>query len=218
LIDEVLAVGDSAFQQKCFDYFDQLKREKRTIVFISHDMSAVKRYCDRCIVIDKGRIIVDGTPEKAAKLYEKLNLDKIADNAGEKERKKIIQAPVKIAVHNSESKITNKFDYLDTIDIRLSWKNEGVENAGITLFKGNEYVYGTNTFKNDIDVNGKTVNLSIKLNLGPGKYRIGAGLFGDTESEPIVYVPDGPEFVVEGDGFGEWGGITQLKSSWNQKK
>src|SRR5438552_12412401 len=47
LLDEVLAVGDSAFQQKCFDYFTSLKREKKTIVLVSHNMEIVERFCDR---------------------------------------------------------------------------------------------------------------------------------------------------------------------------
>ena len=53
LIDEVLAVGDAAFQQKCFDQFERLKSEGRTIVFVTHDMNAVERYCDRAMVIDR---------------------------------------------------------------------------------------------------------------------------------------------------------------------
>ncbi len=54
LIDEVLAVGDAAFQQKCFEQFEQLKREGRTIVLVTHDMTAVERFCDRAMLIDRG--------------------------------------------------------------------------------------------------------------------------------------------------------------------
>ena len=54
LIDEVLAVGDAAFQQKCFEQFEQLKRDGRTIVLVTHDMSAVERFCDRAMLIDRG--------------------------------------------------------------------------------------------------------------------------------------------------------------------
>ena len=213
LIDEVLAVGDSAFQQKCFDYFDQLKREKRTIVFISHDMAAVKKYCDRCIVVNEGKIIADGTPEKAAKIYDKLNLDKIADNADENQRKKA-KTPIKITTLNAQKKTTNKFEFLDTMKVKLNWKNDDVENAGVTLFKGNEYLYGTNTFGQSVDLKEGTVELDIKLNLGPGKYRIGAGIFGKTEADSILYIPDGPEFIIEGKGASEWGGVTKLESNW----
>lgn len=215
LIDEVLAVGDSAFQQKCFDYFDQLKREKRTIVFISHDMSAVKRYCDRCIVVSEGKVIADGTPEKAAKIYDKLNLDKIADNADKNERKKE-KPQLEMKTKNSQSKQTNRFNYLDEMTVKLGWDNEDIKNVGVTLFKGNEYIYGTNTFNQNVQIKNNSVELKIKLNLGPGKYRLGAGLFGENEADQKLYVADGPEIVVESEkGEVEWGGATKLESKWN---
>lgn len=76
LLDEVLAVGDAAFQKKCFDYFRKLKKNKQTVVFISHDMSAVKEYCDRAILIDNGKIVAEGSPEIVAGKYTRLFIDK----------------------------------------------------------------------------------------------------------------------------------------------
>src|SRR5580704_6284324 len=58
LLDEVLAVGDAAFQQKCYDYFEDLKRQKKTVVFVSHDMSAVTRFCNKAIYIKDGELIL----------------------------------------------------------------------------------------------------------------------------------------------------------------
>src|ERR1700689_3251220 len=52
LLDEVLAVGDAAFQQKCFDYFETLKSQKKTVVFVSHSMDAVRRFCTNAVYID----------------------------------------------------------------------------------------------------------------------------------------------------------------------
>ena len=54
LVDEVLAVGDAAFQQKCFDEFDRLKSENRTMLFVTHDMASVERFCDRGLVLERG--------------------------------------------------------------------------------------------------------------------------------------------------------------------
>ena len=59
LVDEVLAVGDAAFQQKCFEQFHRLKDEGKTIVFVTHDMSAVERFCDRAMLLERGKIVVD---------------------------------------------------------------------------------------------------------------------------------------------------------------
>ena len=54
LIDEVLAVGDAAFQQKCYDEFARLRREGRTMVLVTHDMAAVERFCDRALLLEQG--------------------------------------------------------------------------------------------------------------------------------------------------------------------
>jgi ABC-type polysaccharide/polyol phosphate transport system ATPase subunit len=73
LIDEVLAVGDAAFQQKCFDQFTRLKKQGRTIVFVTHDMSSVERYCDRVIVLEKGEIVARGDSREMARKYNEIN-------------------------------------------------------------------------------------------------------------------------------------------------
>ena len=73
LIDEVLAVGDANFQQKCFDEFQRLKREGRTILFVTHDMSAIQRFCNRAMLLERGRMIAIGEPEAIARRYNELN-------------------------------------------------------------------------------------------------------------------------------------------------
>lgn len=72
LIDEVLAVGDADFQRKCFAYFKELKSKGKTVVFVTHDMNAVREYCDRAIIIDKSELKVEGSAEKIAQEYTKL--------------------------------------------------------------------------------------------------------------------------------------------------
>lgn len=63
LLDEVLAVGDYAFQQKCFAYFKKLKQKGRTVVLVSHDRSAVEEFCDRAILLEGGSVVADGLPK-----------------------------------------------------------------------------------------------------------------------------------------------------------
>ncbi len=72
LVDEVLAVGDADFQRKCFNYFRSLKKSKTTVVFVSHDMSAVREYCDRAILIEDSRLLFAGSAEKVANEYIKM--------------------------------------------------------------------------------------------------------------------------------------------------
>ena len=66
LVDEVLAVGDSAFQQKCFEQFQRLKDEGRTILFVTHDMNAVERFCDRAMLLERGDVVADRRPRLAS--------------------------------------------------------------------------------------------------------------------------------------------------------
>lgn len=72
LVDEVLAVGDADFQRKCFQYFRQLKKQKKTVVFVSHDMSSVREFCDRAVLIDEGKVIFEGEAPKVANEYMRL--------------------------------------------------------------------------------------------------------------------------------------------------
>jgi ABC-type polysaccharide/polyol phosphate transport system ATPase subunit len=69
LIDEVLAVGDAAFQQKCFDVFNRMREEGRTIVFVTHDMGAVTRFCHRAMLLERGEMVSVGDPRDVADRY-----------------------------------------------------------------------------------------------------------------------------------------------------
>ena len=64
LIDEVLAVGDAAFQQKCFDEFARIRAQRRTVLLVTHDMGAVRRFCDRAMLLEHGRVVEIGEPER----------------------------------------------------------------------------------------------------------------------------------------------------------
>src|SRR3712207_6323938 len=85
LIDEVLAVGDAAFQQKCFDEFNRLRDEGRTIVLVTHDMGAVKRFCHREMLMEKGRIEWLGHPEPVGARYLDINFRRDEQQQGPEE-------------------------------------------------------------------------------------------------------------------------------------
>jgi ABC-type polysaccharide/polyol phosphate transport system ATPase subunit len=86
LIDEVLAVGDAAFQQKCFDEFHRLKKMGRTIVFVTHDMGSVQRFCDRAMLLEKGRMVAMGDPAQIARRYNELNFGRTVHEVDPAER------------------------------------------------------------------------------------------------------------------------------------
>ncbi len=72
LLDEVLAVGDAAFQKKCNDYFHELKDKKQTVILVTHSMENVRKFCSRAILIEDGKITKDGDPNDIADTYNNL--------------------------------------------------------------------------------------------------------------------------------------------------
>ena len=75
LVDEVLAVGDASFQQKCFDLFAHFHDQGRTIVLVTHDVTSVERKCDRALLIEDGRIEEQGDPGDVARRYLAINFE-----------------------------------------------------------------------------------------------------------------------------------------------
>ncbi len=82
LVDEILAVGDAAFQQKCFDVFYRLRDEGKTIVFVTHDMGSMNRFCHRALLLERGTPLHLGPPEEVADRYLEINFGREPELAG----------------------------------------------------------------------------------------------------------------------------------------
>jgi lipopolysaccharide transport system ATP-binding protein len=78
LVDEVLAVGDASFQRKCLDKMKVVGEDGRTVLFVSHNMPAVTRLCERIILLDEGRVVADGPAHKVASMYLQSGLGTMA--------------------------------------------------------------------------------------------------------------------------------------------
>jgi ABC-type polysaccharide/polyol phosphate transport system ATPase subunit len=87
LIDEVLAVGDAAFQQKCYDEFNRIRDQGRTVLLVTHQMSAVERFCDRAMLLEKGKITALGDPARVANAYLQVNFEQEDMSRPEAERR-----------------------------------------------------------------------------------------------------------------------------------
>lgn len=72
LLDEVLAVGDLDFQKKCFEVFEGYKKMNKTVVYVSHDLSTVQRFCDKVLLLSHGEQIGIGNPEEIINLYQSM--------------------------------------------------------------------------------------------------------------------------------------------------
>ena len=216
LLDEVLAVGDEAFQKKCYSYFDKLKREKRTVILVTHDMAAVERFCTKAAFIEDGHVKMIGKPYRIAAAYSRSNSQNYdqttglnSDNEG--------AVPFKIVLRGTDGKEKTMYDFEETMTVDLSWQQKGVKHVGVAIFRENgEYVYGPNTYQEKTSaIKDQSARYTVKLNLNEGRYFIKAGLMGANDTKVIAFIEEGPFFSVQRDyGHGRWGGVTKLDHTW----
>ncbi len=77
IVDEALSVGDVFFQNKCYHKFEEFKDQGKTILFVSHDLTSINKYCDRVVLLDKGRKIGEGEPKEIIDMYKKVLVDQM---------------------------------------------------------------------------------------------------------------------------------------------
>jgi ABC-2 type transport system ATP-binding protein len=209
LIDEVLAVGDADFQRKCFDYFKRLKRNKKTVVFVSHDMNAVREYCDRAIMIEKSKIIATGTAEKIATTYSRMFIEQAHEDNEKKDEdtrwgtKAVCYTDVKIIVNEKNISIE-----------LMAVANENVEDAnfGFSIKDvGGQSLFGTNSQIKRTSIESFVKDSSIKLTwslpniLKDGDYFLNLAVVNkngevwdwwDEAGEFTVYKEERPPYLV----------------------
>lgn len=214
LLDEVLAVGDEAFQKKCYAYFDKLKREKRTVILVTHDMSAVERFCNKAVFIEDGKVKMIGKPYRIAAAYSRSNIKSYNESEGLDEQ---ISDDFDITLRGSDGNEQTVYEYNETMTVELEWQQTGVKHVGVAIFRENgEYVYGPNTYQEKVKIADKSrATYTVQLNLNEGSYFIKAGLMGADDTKTIAFTEEGPHFSVQRDyDHGRWGGVTKLKHTW----
>lgn len=139
ILDEVLAVGDEAFQRKCNDYFFKAKREGKTVVLVTHSMESVRLFCDRVILIDNGLVKAEGNPDKVASEYSKIFIDEYVEKVENEEendanKKQISDVSIKNITIKQSDKTTKvvKFRQDFSIDITLK-AGQDHENLSLGL-------------------------------------------------------------------------------------
>ncbi len=88
IVDEALSVGDVFFQLKCFKKFEEFKQQGKTILFVSHDLSSIEKYCDKAILLDHGRNVGEGTPIDIINKYKKIMTGMTVEEVEEQEKRK----------------------------------------------------------------------------------------------------------------------------------
>ena len=161
-LDEVLTVGDSMFQIKCMQRIFDFKKEGKSILFVSHNLSAVQKLCERTLVLEQGKIVFDGTTSEAIQLYQQQNQNQFQSDSTEMLRRMSCQASEKNGkLTLSLNKVSNGSD----VDVGLN----------ISTQTGQNLYHFSNRFigKSIKPVNGE-INLEIEFNhsLKPGDYWI----------------------------------------------
>jgi ABC-type multidrug transport system ATPase subunit len=216
LVDEVLAVGDAAFQQKCFDEFTRLRGEGRTMLFVTHDMGSVERFCDRAMLIEGGRVVDIGQPTSIARQYNQLNFASLRsrpaiesrDDAGE--RSQVAQVANAWFESPPGERATAAYQG-EPLEVRMDIEFlMDVDNPVISFSLQSEsghYVFIASTDTSRVVTGhfeaGTTaaVRLCFENRLGPGRYRLfatvarygtGADVFDAHVSSSIIVLSDHP--------------------------
>jgi ABC-2 type transport system ATP-binding protein len=209
LIDEVLAVGDADFQRKCFNYFKRLKKNKKTVVFVSHDMGAVREFCDRALLINDSEVQNIGNTSKIASEYSQLFIneadsgdddepseDTLRDKAGKRwGNGKIEISKIKANVKDDEVEVTVTAKVKSQID-------NVIYGIHVTGQDGNEITAMNNRMLLDPDLtglkSGQVVSFTWKmLNIfNDGKYYLTLTLVNEAGIAYDWYV-DAANFTVK---------------------
>jgi ABC-2 type transport system ATP-binding protein len=163
LVDEVLSVGDEAFQRKCIERVKKFQREGRTILFVTHGADLVRRICDRAIVLDHGKMVIDGQPGEAVRMFrESLSAEHVglgADDgdaeAQEMEQREMRRGNGRITITDVKIEHPGTLvgrNYLlpdEAMSVRVKYRSaERIDDVlfGIAIYdqEGN-HLFGTNT-------------------------------------------------------------------------
>lgn len=214
LVDEVLAVGDVAFQKKCLGKMGNVSTEGRTVIFVSHNMGAIGTLCSRGIVLDGGKIVCDGDSKIAIEHYfnqlKSYSSQRLSDRKDRKGSGICRFTNVTIEDNNS-----NRLDVIRSgQDIRIVFDYESDTKRKLRLVKAcitiNHSIYGqilycdnltTGELTDDIPTNGRLICSIGTLPLMPGLYSM--TVFLKTGLEVVDYIEDAVTFQVEeGDVYG----------------
>lgn len=197
VLDEVLAVGDTNFQKKCFDVFRQVKAEGRTVILVTHDMSAVQKFCSRAMLIEYGVVKMIGSQDEVARRYNLDNLNALAiseqgiDRSDEERMSEIRPVEIKKVQLLDDSGNPKKGTYQPKEDIHIrvtSIFNEEVNDPiiGISIRDANKIkLFDSNTkeykIKTGLVKKGekRVIDFTVDNIFSDGKYYIDSAIAND---------------------------------------
>ena len=224
LIDEVLAVGDSAFQQKCYETFFELKRRGVTIILVTHDMGAVLKFCDRALLLSKGEITAIGKPFDISEDYLEQNYNSNQDAAKSDKKDDVDKTDAFVAsasIHPIGSdKKTDTFTMDDeaVVEMEIDGLHGQSVNVGLQVFNSDGvYCFGSNTLVDKFTVPKQSsklrLSVGLKLSLLPGNYSINLATMNDDATAVINYHSKIIKFRIKKTTTVE--GVVNLEHTWN---
>jgi ABC-2 type transport system ATP-binding protein len=213
LIDEVLAVGDAAFQQKCADAFREMKQAGKTIVLVTHEMAVVEEYCHRAMLISDGRIQHIGDPGEVGRHYLRLNFERETDAGGQPTYadgdEGVAVRLLDIQVRDDEGEPIHSIEQGNplnvTLDLEATEDFEGL-NVGFLVGDGDGtsiFQFATLVVREDGSqtvAKGERMKVAAKVDnpLVPGHYFMHLGVNRTYEGGIALYAPKAIEFIVYG--------------------
>lgn len=225
IVDEALAVGDLDFQLKCMDKFNEFRDLGKTILYVSHDINSIKRYCNRCIWLRNGHIESNGDTNTITDRY----IDFLKRKEQEENTKGyVISSTIgeinSIQILNKYNEEIDTINYGDEVIIQLNFTiHKYIKNIviGIAIMSiDNKYICGLNTLLDNYHVNFQIGTNSILLtykhvNLLSGTYYFDAAIYESNAQVPIEYRGRMKEFYVSTPYIGE--GIYIMDHSWSMR-
>lgn len=229
ILDEVLAVGDEAFQRKCNDYFLERKNSGKTTILVTHDMAAVKKYCNKAVLIDDGLIKAIGEPDDVANQYSFDNavpIDSADSEAAEEEKEEVVKVENLEVKLLSESSMTPKEDIVFEISYDVLDDTETHIVFSLIDIDRNIWIYNDNAW--DIPTKGSghksyrytcsipNINdIKLKLQvtiLGKSKEMLA---FANTANAPIIVINRDDIFLDDLSAVDSASGIIQRNGKWD---
>jgi ABC-2 type transport system ATP-binding protein len=212
LIDEVLAVGDASFQQKCADAFREMKAAGKTIVLVTHEMGTVEEYCHRAMLISGGRIQHIGNPGEVGREYLRLNFEEEASDEDapsgplpESDSVRLLEAhlvdetgaPLKALAYGEPIKVKMELEALrDSTGLHAGLILTNADEVGVY-----EYIVPIGSDSEPPPVRkGQRMQIvtEIENRLAPGHYFLSVGINRSYEGGLALYIPNMVDFVIFG--------------------
>jgi lipopolysaccharide transport system ATP-binding protein len=229
LMDEVLAVGDAQFQEKCFEVFTRYKREGRTIVLVTHDLNALSNYCDRVILLDHGRVVADGPAADVTATYRRMAGEAIevggTDLVGEGSKRwgsREVEMTA-VALQDSSGRRRDRFASGDPVSVRIEFAARreveglvcllGIRRAdGVLIAAMSTALDGRRIACPPLGAKASIVYSIPSLSLLTGAYTLAAALYDEHSTHPYDHFEDALSFRV----IDERGrqGVVDLRGSW----